>query len=228
MLCIIATPIGNLKDITLRALEVLQSVDGIICEDTRTTSKLLNHYGIKKPLVALNDFNEYKTYPILIERLKNGENLALVSDSGTPLISDPGFKLVRGCIREGIGVDSLPGPSAAITALTLSDLPPDRFMFLGFPPDKPGHRQGLYLQIKQISEVTPTTFILFVAPFKLIKTLEELQQVLGNIEVTLAKELTKIRQKVGSKRISGWLEQFKKQKPKGEFTVLLRPAGKLG
>src|SRR5437870_3221732 len=131
MLTIIATPIGNLKDITLRALEVLEQSDGIICEDTRHTGILLNHYNIKKPLLILNDFNEFKNVETIIDRLKNGENLALVSDAGTPLISDPGYKLVRECLAQGLEVDSLPGPSSVITALTLSGLPPDRFLFVG-------------------------------------------------------------------------------------------------
>src|SRR3989344_5071684 len=140
MLYIIPTPIGNLKDITLRALEILKEVDGIICEDTRRTSLLLNHYLIKKPLIILNDYNEFKTFPQIIERLKIGQNLALVSDAGTPLISDPGYKLVRECIAQKIEIDSLPGPSSVITALTLSGLPPDKFLFLGYPPEKPGQR----------------------------------------------------------------------------------------
>src|SRR5438270_488991 len=125
MLTIIATPIGNLKDITLRSLETLKEVDGIICEDSRRTSLLLNHYQINKPLIVLNDFNEARNLTLIIERLKKGENLALVSDAGTPLISDPGFKLVREALKENIPVDSLPGPSSIITALTLAGLPTD-------------------------------------------------------------------------------------------------------
>ncbi len=222
MLTIIATPIGNLKDITFRAVETLQSIGGIICEDTRVSVKLLNHYNINKPLVSLNDYNEFKMIPQLIDRLKNGENMALISDAGTPLVSDPGYKLVRVCLKEGIEVDSLPGPSAITTALTLSGLPPDKFMFLGFPPDKPGHRQQLYTAMIRINEVTPTTFILFVAPFKIAKTLTEMQEVLGDIEVCLARELTKMYQEVKTKRISDWLEFYKKQKPKGEYVLILR------
>jgi 16S rRNA (cytidine1402-2'-O)-methyltransferase len=222
MLTIIATPIGNLKDISLRALEALQSCDAIICEDTRVSINLLNHYQIKKPLFSLNDYNEQKMYPILINRLKSGENLALISDAGTPLISDPGFKLVREALKEGIQVDSLPGASAVITALTLSGMPPDKVMFLGFPPDKPGHRQNLYNQIKQISEITPTTFILFIAPFKLVKTLTEMQEVLGDIEVNLAHELTKIHQSSETKKISEFLEKYQKSAPKGEYVMFLR------
>ncbi len=222
MLYLIPTPIGNLGDITLRALEVLKQVDGIICEDSRRTSLLLTHFQIQKPLLVLNDFNEFKTAPQILDKLKSGENLALVSDAGTPLVSDPGFKLVRSCLEENIPLDSLPGAASPIVALTLSGLPPDKFMFLGYPPDKPGHRQTLYKQIQGISEITKVTFILFVAPFKIIKTLTEMQQALGDINITLAKELSKIHQKVESKLISLWLEQFKKQPPKGEYILLLR------
>ena len=221
MLYLIATPIGNLKDITLRSLEVLKTVDAIICEDTRRSSVLLHHYEINKPLIILNDFNESRKYQEIIERLKNGENFALISDAGTPLISDPGFKLVRECVTQGVEVDSLPGPSSVITALTLSGLPTDKFMFLGFLPDKSGHRQQTYQKMQTIHEVTPTTFILFVAPFKLIKTLEEMQKELGDIPVSLAKELTKIYQSVQLKKISEWLEEYKKKTPKGEWILLL-------
>lgn len=219
MLYLIATPIGNLKDITLRSLEVLQQVDGIICEDTRRTILLLNHYQIKKPLLVLNDYNEAKGVKPLIERLKNGENLALVSDAGTPLISDPGYKLVRECLAQNILVDSLPGPSSVITALTLSGLPPDKFMFLGYPPEKPGHRFKLLQNIldREPNEVK-VTYIMFVSPYKLIRNLEEMKETLGNIEVVLAHELTKIHQSVEKKLISEWLETLKN--PKGEYILL--------
>lgn len=217
MLIIVPTPIGNLKDITLRAIETLQSVDGIICEDTRRTSLLLNHYQIKKPLIILNDFNEFKTFPEIINRLLSGQNLGLVSDAGTPLISDPGYKLVRECLSQNIPVDSLPGPSSVITALTLSGLPPDKFLFLGYPPEKPGQRikwlESLKLQQK-------TTLVMFISPYKLLKDLVDLRQVFGDIEVVLAKELTKIYQKVEKKTVSKWLETIKN--PKGEFILLFR------
>ncbi len=222
MLYIIATPIGNLKDITLRALEILKSVDGVICEDTRVSSKLLNHYQIKKTLLILNDYNEAKTFPQILARLKSGQDLALISDAGTPLVSDPGYKLVREAIKEGVPVDSLPGPSAVRTALTLSGLPPDKFLFLGYLPDKPGHRQKTYTAIKNIVVITVVTVIIFISPHKLIKTLAEMQEAWGDIEVTLANELTKMFQKVETKKISAWLEQLKKQPPKGEYVLLLR------
>ena len=220
MLYIIPTPIGNLKDITLRALEILKEVDGIICEDTRRTSLLLNHYQIKKPLIILNDYNEFKTFPQIIERLKSGQNLALVSDAGTPLISDPGYKLVRECIFQEIEIDSLPGPSSVITALTLSGLPPDKFLFLGYPPEKPGQRIKWLENLKS----NPTTLIMFVSPYKLLRTLADMKEVFGDIEICLAHELTKIHQSVENKKISEWLEQLNPPAggPKGEYIMLLR------
>lgn len=222
MLSIVATPIGNLEDITLRALNTLKSVDEIICEDTRRTSILLNHYQIKKPLIIFNDFTESRSLDKVIDKLKNGLNLALVSDAGTPLISDPGFKLVRKCLEAGIEVDSLPGASAVTTALTLSCLPPDKYMFLGYFPDKVGHRKDMYQKIRSVSEIIPTTFIIFVAPFKIIKTIEEMQSELGDLNITLAKELTKINQNIRSKQISQWLEELKNRSPKGEYVMLFR------
>lgn len=224
MLYIVSTPIGNLKDITLRALETLKSVDGIICEDTRRTSLLLNHYQIKKPLIILNDYNETRVFPQIIERLKIGENLALVSDAGTPLISDPGYKLVRECLYQEILVDSLPGPSSVITALTLSGLPPDKFMFLGYPPEKSGHRlnwlKSLCSNLKGYR--LNFTIIMFATPHKLIKTLEDFKEVYGDIEIVLAKELTKIHQSVKKQVISEWFEELKKMPPKGEFILLFQ------
>jgi len=215
MLYLIPTPIGNLKDITLRALEVLQSVDGIICEDTRRTALLLNHYQIKKPLIVLNDYNEAKTFPQIIERLNSGQNLGLVSDAGTPLVADPGYKLVRECISQNIPVDSLPGPSSVITALTLSGLPPDKFMFLGYLPEKPGHRMKV---LKELA--LNITYISFVGPHKLIRTVTDIQEALGDIEIVLAHELTKIHQSVKKESCGKWLETLKN--PKGEYIVLFR------
>ncbi len=222
MLYIIPTPIGNLKDITLRALEILKEVDGIICEDTRRTSLLLNHYLIQKPLLILNDYNEVRIFPQIIDRLKSGENLALVSDAGTPLISDPGYKLVRECLLQGVKVDSLPGPSSVVTALTLSGLPPDKFFFVGYPPEKKGHRikwlESLRLHLEGVS--SNFTIIMFVAPHKLLRTLQDMEKIFGDIEVVLAHELTKVYQSVESKKIAEWLKLLKN--PKGEYILLLR------
>lgn len=221
MLYIVPTPIGNLKDITLRALEVLQSVDEIICEDSRRTSLLLTHYQIKKPLIVLNDFNEFKSEDFILSKLREGKNLAMVSDAGTPLVSDPGFKIVRAVIAQGLEIDSLPGASSVITALTLSALPPDKFMFVGYLPEKEGRRKTQYQNLKDINELIPTTFILFVAPHKLIKTLQEMEENLNDPKLVLAKELTKIHQEVKSKTASEFLEEYKKRVPKGEFILLL-------
>lgn len=219
MLTIVPTPIGNLKDITLRALEVLQEVDEIICEDSRRTAQLLNHYQIKKPLIILNDFNESKTFLQIIEKLKSGVNLALVSDAGTPLISDPGYKLVRECIKQSIEIDSLPGAVSPIVALTLSGLPPNKFFFLGYLPEKPGQRQEVLTQISAIARICITTFIIFVSPYKLKRTLQEMQVEFNNPRVVLVKELTKIHQQVISKNISGILQDLKN--PKGEYILML-------
>lgn len=220
MLYIIATPIGNLKDITLRSLEILQSVDAIVCEDTRRTAILLNHYQIKKPLLVLNDFNEAENIDSIVNRLKTGQNLALVSDAGTPLISDPGYKLIRECTAQNLEIDSLPGPSSVITALTLSGLPTDKFMFLGYLPEKPGHRKDILLKLIEISRNIKTTYVIFISPYKMAKTFDDLKNVFGDIEFTLAHELTKIHQSVETKLISVWQKDLKH--PKGEYIGLFR------
>lgn len=220
MLYIVATPIGNLKDITLRALETLKQVDGIICEDSRRASILLNHYQINKPLIALNDFNEAKMVTQITEKLKT-QNLALISDAGTPLISDPGYKLVRECLAQNIAVDSLPGAVSPIVALTLSGLPPDKFLFLGYPPEKPGARQTTYKNLLAMKQLINLTVIFFLSPYKILKTLQEMEKFFGDINITLAKELTKIHQQVNSKKISEHLEDFRNKPPKGEWIMLL-------
>lgn len=143
MLSIVATPIGNLQDITFRAIETLKNADLILAEDTRRTGLLLQHYSIKTPMLPFHEYNEKQRETDVIQRLLQGQRIALVSDAGTPLVSDPGFKLVRSCIENGIKVEPIPGPSAAITALTVSGLPPDKFLFIGFLPEKPGKRRRL-------------------------------------------------------------------------------------
>jgi 16S rRNA (cytidine1402-2'-O)-methyltransferase len=227
MLFVVPTPIGNLKDITLRSLDILQTVDKIICEDTRRTSLLLNHYQIKKPLLVLNNFNENKLFSKFLEYLKNGENIALVSDAGMPLISDPGYKLVRECLKENIPVDCLPGPSAIEPALVLSSLPPDKFLFLGFLPEKNGHRQKAYQSISEINQLLPLTFIIYISPYKIIKTLTEMEEYFGDITICLAKELSKIHQKAENKKISDWLNTFKKTPAKGEWMMLINLADQM-
>lgn len=222
MLTIVPTPIGNLSDITLRAIDVLKAADSIICEDSRRTSLLLHHYQIHKPLIVLNDFNEAHTMPNLIELLKSGQHLALVSDAGTPLVADPGYKLVRQAITEGLEVDSLPGANAAITALTLSGLPPDKFIFLGYLPEKNSHRIELLKKMPELNKALKSTYIFYVAPHKLRRTLSDIKETLGdNQEIVLARELTKIHQQVVKKTVSDWLKHYEKAMPKGEYVALL-------
>ncbi len=218
-LYVVATPIGNLQDITIRAIEILQSVDGIACEDTRKTGNLLKTLQINKPdLISYYEQNELQRIPEIITALKNGLNIALVSDAGTPTISDPGFKLVRLCIQEGIRVESIPGPSSVISALVSSGLPTDKFLFIGYPPKKEGHRKKLFTDLFALS--IKTTIILFEAPHRLVKTLGELQEVFGDIEVVIAKELTKIHEEIRRETISSSLLHFEKTNPKGEFVIL--------
>jgi len=222
MLVLIPTPIGNLGDMTLRAIDNLTTCDAIICEDTRRTGLLLQHFEIRKPMLILNDFNEAKNINKIIERLLEGQTLCLVSDAGTPLVSDPGYKLVRECLQRQIEIDSLPGATSITTALTLSGMPPDKFCFIGFMPDKPTKISQLCQNLAKASPYLTMTYIGFVSPYKLIKTLEVMAQEFGDIEVCLAKELTKIHQSVESRPISLWLEKLQKKAIKGEWIILFR------
>lgn len=223
-LFIVATPIGNLQDITLRAIKVLQTVDVIACEDTRKTGILLSQIlpvGVNKPrLVSYYEQNELQRIPEVISALKDNLKIALVSDAGTPLISDPGFKLVRECIKEGVRVESIPGPSSVITALAVSGLPTDKFLFLGYPPRKPGHRKSLFENVKSAESLIKSTVIFFEAPHKIIRTLEELKEVFGDIDIVLCRELTKTYEEIRREKISISIEHFTKTTPKGEFVLL--------
>jgi 16S rRNA (cytidine1402-2'-O)-methyltransferase len=186
-LSIVATPIGNAGDLTLRALDALRRVAAVACEDTRVTSKLFALHGIATPLIAYHDHNAERVRPQLIRRLKAGEALALVSDAGTPLISDPGFKLVRACLDEGVPVTALPGPSAAICALTLAGLPTDRFFFAGFLPPRRSARRSAIAGLAGI----PGTLVFYESPRRLAECLADLAAVLGEREAAVARELTK-------------------------------------
>jgi len=233
-LYLVATPIGNLEDITIRAIKTLMSVDGIACEDTRRTGLLLKHIrdmysrlvhdtqenGRSQRLISYFEQNEQRRIPEIITALKNDLDVALVSDAGTPAISDPGFRLVRECLREGINVTAVPGPSSVISALVTSGLPTDKFLFLGYPPHKGGKRMQLYKSLQKSLHEVKATVILFEAPHKIIKTLTEMQEVFGDIDITLARELTKIHEEVKSKKISEWLLLYKDRAPKGEFVIL--------
>jgi 16S rRNA (cytidine1402-2'-O)-methyltransferase len=217
MLYIVATPIGNLEDITLRALRILKEVDLVLCEDTRKTGFLLGHFGIKKPLVSFFEHSEIKKLPGVIEELKKGKNIALVSSAGTPTISDPGYKLVRECRKEKIAVTSVPGASSIINALASTALPHDKFIFLGYLPRKPGERKRLLEKIKSWEAAA----VFFESPFRIISSLNSLKEVLGNCRLSIAREMTKKFEEVLEMNAEEAIEHFKKVKPKGEFTVIL-------
>lgn len=220
MLTIIPTPIGNLGDITLRAIESLKNCDTIVCEDTRRTGQLLHRLEISKPMIILNDFNEPHQMEAIIQKLHLGQNICLLSDAGTPLISDPGYKLIRECINREIPIDSLPGPTAITTALTLSGLAPDKFLFFGFLPEKSGKRITTLTTLLSIAKSQDLTLIGFVSPYKVIRTIQDIESVFGNITICLARELTKIHQTVRSMSCSEWLTELKNHPPKGEYTIL--------
>jgi 16S rRNA (cytidine1402-2'-O)-methyltransferase len=214
----VPTPIGNLEDITLRALEVLKSADVILAEDTRHSKKLLQHYGIQKPLIAYHMHNEHRKTDEIIEKIKN-ENIhaAVITDAGTPGISDPGFLLARSCIKKNVEIECLPGPSSFIPALVSSGLPCDRFVFEGFLPPKKGRKTRL----KKISE-NPYTSVIFESPYKLKKTLTELQEVCNpDRPIAVAKELTKIHEKFYRGEVGNIIEQIPESEIKGEFIIIL-------
>ncbi len=217
-LFVIPTPIGNLKDITLRALEVLREVNYIACEDTRRTKILLNHYEIKgKKLISYYEPKEEKQIPRILKILEK-EDVALVSDAGTPAVSDPGYRLIRRCIEEGVEVEVLPGPSAVITALVGSGLPTDRFVFLGFPPKK--GTKGFFEELKACED---TTFVLFESPKRILKTLSLMGEVFGDVEVCVARELTKIHEEYLRGTLSDVLGELEGRKSiKGEVVLIFR------
>jgi 16S rRNA (cytidine1402-2'-O)-methyltransferase len=219
-LILVATPIGNLSDISKRAIETLEKVTLVACEDTRRTGLLLKKLDIKKNLISYYEENELKQIPTIINELKSGKDVALVTDSGTPGISDPGFRLVREAIAQEISVDSIPGPSAVLTALTLSGLPTNQFFFFGFPLPKEGKRRELFSKIKDMQEISKFTAIFFESPYKLFSSLINLQEIFGDIDIVVCRELTKVYQEVRREKILESIEHFSKQKPKGEFTIL--------
>ena len=218
-LFLVATPVGNLGDITLRALDTLKAVDVIACEDTRHTGKLLAHYGIGKPMVSLHDHNERARTPELVKRLQAGESIALVSDGDTPLVSDPGWLLVHEAIKAGVTVTWVPGAAALVGGLVLSGLPAERFVFEGFLPVKPGARR------KRLEALVndERTVVLYESPHRLLKTLDAIREVFGDIRVVCARELTKLFEEVRREPVSTMLDHFTAHAPKGEFVVVFNP-----
>lgn len=217
ILYICATPIGNLEDITLRALRILKEVDLIAAEDTRETKKLLDRYNITTPLTSYHKFNLRKKTDLLIRKLKKGASIALTSDAGMPGISDPGYELIKEAIVEGITVIPVPGPSAAITALAISGLPTDKFVFEGFLPRIKGKRRKILEDLKKESR----TIIIYEAPHRTLDTLEDIMSVLGNRKVSVARELTKKFEEVLRGKVKDILVSFKTKKPKGELVIII-------
>jgi 16S rRNA (cytidine1402-2'-O)-methyltransferase len=221
ILYLVATPIGNLEDITYRAVKVLQSVDVIAAEDTRKTKILLDHYHIVKPMISYYSYNEKVRAPQLIEKLLAGNSIALVSDAGTPGISDPAFHIVQQALENRISIIPIPGPAAFISALIASGLPTDRFVFEGFLPLKKG-RKTKYESLKLESR----TIILYESPHRILKTINEIQEYLGNRNVAVARELTKKFEEIVRGPIQFVRSELEKREPRGEYVVIIAGASK--
>ena len=216
-LYLVPTPIGNLKDITLRALEVLKFVDIVAAEDTRQTLKLLNHFEIKKSLMSYHKHNEQEKSEDIIELLKEGHNIAIVTDAGTPGISDPGAVIVKKCINENIDFEVLPGATAITTALVYSGLDTTKFLFRGFIPRENKERKILLNEIKDVKE----SIILYESPYRVVSTLETLLEYLGNRNVAICRELTKLHEEIKRGKIDELIDYFKNTAPKGEFVLVI-------
>ena len=217
MLYIVPTPVGNLKDITLRAIEVLQSVECILAEDTRTSGKLLKHYEISTSMRSFHQHNEHKVLESIVEELKNGSDMALISDAGTPGISDPGFLLVRACLKAGVEVQTLPGATAFVPALVNSGFPTDRFLFEGFLPQKKGRATRLKTMIEQTC-----TIVLYESPHRIPRLLRELSELLGEERrVAVSREISKVFEESLQGTASELIAHFEAKPPKGEFVVLI-------
>ena len=217
MLYLCATPIGNLGDITARVLETLENADIIAAEDTRGSLKLLSHFGIKTPLTSYHEYNKYDKAKTLIAKMREGQNIALITDAGTPCISDPGETLVAMCIEEGIRVSSLPGPAACITALTLSGLPTRRFCFEAFLPSDKKQRRRILDELKTETR----TIILYEAPHHLKATLSELYEALGSRRIALCRELTKRFEEVRHLNLESAVKYYEDNEPRGEYVLVI-------
>ena len=221
-LYLVPTPIGNLKDITFRAQEVLNEADLILAEDTRTSGKLLKHYDVTTPMRSYHMHNEHKTTEAIVERMRKGETIALITDAGTPAISDPGFLLTRSCIQAGIEVDCLPGATAFVPALVNSGFPNDRFVFEGFLPVKKGRQTRL----KALAE-EPRTFILYESPHKLLKTLTQFVEYFGEERhISVSREISKLHEETIRGTIREVLEHFTSKPPKGEIVIVVEGLNK--
>ncbi|MFH1519854.1 MAG: 16S rRNA (cytidine(1402)-2'-O)-methyltransferase [Candidatus Omnitrophota bacterium] len=217
MLYVVATPIGNLEDITLRAIRILGQVSLILAEDTRKTGRLLKHLGVKKDLASFYEHNEIRKIPLVIEELKKGRDIALVSSAGTPTISDPGYRLIKVCRQEGIPITSLPGPSSIINCLSLASIPHDKFAFLGYLPRKNNARKKLLEKVKEWD----LALVFFESPYRVLKSLELIKEVLGEVPVAIAREMTKKFEETLELGIEEAISYFSQKKPKGEFVLVI-------
>ena len=215
-LYIIATPIGNLKDFTFRAVDILQEVDHIFAEDTRTSITLMKHYNITTNLDSYHEHNKIQKIPKIIKLLNEGKNIGLISDAGTPTISDPGYKLIRACIDEEINIIPIPGASAVTAALSASGLPSDSFFFFGFLPQKKGRKKKISF-LKSLEN----TIIIFESPHRLLKTLRELHDELGERPIIVARELTKLYEEIIRGNFNSVIEFFESKKVKGEIVIII-------
>lgn len=216
-LFVVATPIGNLQDITLRALEVLKEVDLVVAEDTRKAMSLLSYYGIRKPVISLHRHSPPKRIVEIVDRLKQGENVALISEAGTPGLSDPGEELVWCCGEEGIKTIPIPGASALTSALSISGLPAQNFFFFSFPSRKRSKRRKMLQQIKEY----PYTLVFFESPHRVLETLEDIEEIIGDRRIVICRELTKIYEEILRGKVSEVLKELRKREIKGEITIVL-------
>lgn len=220
---VVSTPIGNLKDITLRAIEILENSDLVICEDTRVSTRLLNHYKIKVKLEVLNEFNEEQKSYELLSYLRRLENVSLISDAGTPLLSDPGYKFIARAISEGHKIIAIPGASAVLNSLVVSGMPTDKFTFLGFLPKSKVKQLNILKPYKNLNH----TIVFFESPHRIENTLQTIQEAFGDITISLSRELTKKFEETSRQSVSEHINGLKSKPPKGEFTIVLNPSIKL-
>ncbi len=220
MLYLVATPIGNLGDITLRALETLRAVDVVVSEDTRKTGIMLKHFDIKKPQISFYEPKEARSLPRILDVLREGKDVALVSNAGSPSVSDPGFTLVRAALEENIPITAIPGPTAVITALVLSGLPVHSFTFRGFPPRKPGPRK----RFLAVDAASPHTLIFYESPYRLKAFLQDAAAVYGDRRAAAANDLTKLFETVVRGTLTELAQRFETEEPRGEYTVVIEGA----